>query len=296
MGCKYMRKKKRMGTLIRRKYISLFFLFIISLLFVIWPLCLLLAASFMPEDELFSRYLSVLELGKAPVKPAFLPTYPSIMPFKELLLHSPGFFVMFWNSCFQVFSVLAGQLLVGMPAAWAFARFNFRWKKGLFLLYLILLIMPYQVMMAPSYLVLDRLKLIDTHWAVILPGIFSTFPVYVMERYFESIPNAYLEAAWVDGAGALITFIKVGIPMGFPGIMTAFLLGFFEYWSALEQPLTFLKDKSLWPLALYLPNVTADQASLAFAAGIAALLLPVLLYLNGQTYLEEGITSSGVKE
>lgn len=84
--------------------------------------------------------------------------------------------------------------------------------------------------------------------------------------------------------------------MGFPGIMTALLLDFFEYWNALEQPLTFLKNKQLWPLSLYLPNVTADNASLAFVAGLVTMAPPVLLYLNGQTYLEEGIASSGIKE
>lgn len=271
-------------------------LFAVSVGFVVLPMLLSAAASFMAEDELAFRYLEVLELGRAPVRAALLPSYPTAEPYRELLLHSPGFFVMFWNSCLQVFSVLAGQLLVGMPAAWAFARFRFPGKKALFFLYLILMVMPFQVMMAPSYLILDRLGLLDTHLAVIVPGIFSTFPVYIMERFFESIPNSLLEAAYMDGAGELTVFFRVGIPMGFPGIMTALLLDFFEYWNALEQPLTFLKNKKLWPLSLYLPNVTADKASLAFAAGMITVLLPALLYLNGQTWLEQGISGTGVKE
>lgn len=271
-------------------------LFLIVFVFVILPLLFLFSASLMPEDELYYRYLPVLELGSSPVKPAVFPSYPSAKPFRELLLHSPGFFVMFWNSCYQVFAVLAGQMLVGIPAAWAFARFSFRGKKPLFLLYLLLLVMPFQVTMAPTYLVLDKLKLMDTHWAVILPGVFAAFPVFVMEKFFESIPQSLLEAAYIDGGSQLTVFFKIGIPVGLPGIMTALLLGFFEYWSALEQPLTFLKNKTLWPLALYLPNVTADNASLAFAAGFVTILPPVLLYLNGQTYLEEGIATSGVKE
>jgi len=271
-------------------------LFAVSVGFVVLPMLLSAAASFMAEDELAFRYLEVLELGRAPVRAALLPSYPTAEPYRELLLHSPGFFIMFWNSCLQVFSVLAGQLLVGMPAAWAFARFRFPGKKALFFLYLILMVMPFQVMMAPSYLILDRLGLLDTHLAVIVPGIFSTFPVYIMERFFESIPNSLLEAAYMDGAGELTVFFRVGIPMGFPGIMTALLLDFFEYWNALEQPLTFLKNKELWPLSLYLPNVTADKASLAFAAGMITVLLPALLYLNGQTWLEQGISGTGVKE
>lgn len=280
----------------RTKWMTGLFLAVVSLIFILLPMILMLSASFMPEDELTGRYMEVLELGRAPVRPGLLPDYPSIRPFKELLLYSPGFFVMFWNSCLQVLSILAGQLLVGMPAAWAFARYEFRGKNALFLLYLILLVMPFQVMMVPSYLVLDRLKLLDTHLAVILPGIFSTFPIYIMEKFFETIPKSFLEAAYIDGAGEVTVFLRVGLPMGFPGIMTALLLDFFEYWNALEQPLTFLKNKVLWPLSLYLPNVTADNASLAFTAGLITMLPPVLLYLYGQTWLEQGIAATGVKE
>lgn len=280
----------------RKKYLTGGFLSAVALLFVILPLLLLLAASFMPEDELFSRYLPVLELGRAPVKPAVWPSYPSLKPYSELLLHSPGFFVMFWNSMLQVLSVLAGQLLVGTPAAWAFARFRFRGRRPLFLLYLVLMIMPFQVTMVPSYLVLDRLHLLDTHLSVILPGIFAAFPVFVMTKFFESIPQSLVEAVYIDGGNCFDAFFRVGLPMGMPGIMTAVLLGFFEYFNALEPPLTFIKNKQLWPLSLYLPNVTADNASLAFTAGFVALLPPVLLYLNGQAYLEQGIAASGVKE
>lgn len=280
----------------RKERYSGVLLLAVSVCFVILPMLLLVSASFMAGDELAFRYLEVLDLGKAPVRPALLPDYPAIAAYRELFLHSPGFFVMFWNSCLQVFGILAGQLLIGMPAAWAFARFRFPGKQMLFFLYLLLLIMPFQVMMAPSYLILDRLGLLDTHLAILVPGIFSTFPVYIMERFFECIPDSVLEAAYIDGAGEFTAFWRVGIPMGFPGIMTAFLLDFFEYWNALEQPLTFLKDKTLWPLSLYLPNVTADKASLAFAAGVVTILLPALLYLNGQTWLEQGMYASGIKE
>lgn len=280
----------------RKKYLTGGSLLFCSLIFVILPLLLLFAASFMPEDELLYRYLPVLELGKQSVKPAILPSYPSLKPYTELLFHSPGFFVMFWNSMLQVFAVLAGQLLVGLPAAWAFARFRFKGRKTLFLLYLVLMIMPFQVTMVPSYLVLDRLRLLDTHLSVILPGIFAAFPVFVMEKFFESIPQSFIEAVYIDGGGCWDAFSRVGVPLGLPGIMTAMLLGFFEYFNALEPPLTFIKNKELWPLSLYLPNVTADNASLAFTAGFVALLPPVLLYLNGQAYLEQGIAASGVKE
>ena len=160
------RKQRRFKTPSPKKLVGAFLL-VICLLFVLFPLLLMAAASFMPEDELARRYLAVLELGREAGASALVPDFPSLKPYADLFLRSPGFFVMFWNSCLQVLCVLAGQLLVGMPAAWAFARYDFRFKKRFFLLYLILLVMPFQVMMVPSYLVLDRFRILDTHLAVI---------------------------------------------------------------------------------------------------------------------------------
>lgn len=121
------RKQRRFKTPSPKKLVGAFLL-VICLLFVLFPLLLMAAASFMPEDELARRYLAVLELGREPVLPALVPDFPSLKPYADLFLRSPGFFVMFWNSCLQVLCVLAGQLLVGMPAAWAFARYDFRFK------------------------------------------------------------------------------------------------------------------------------------------------------------------------
>lgn len=270
---------------------------LISLCLLVWlPVLLLFAAAFMPEDELMRRYLSPLGMGRGRVRAALLPDYPSFQAFIELLFQSPGFFVMFWNSCIQVFPVLAGQVLVGAPAAWAFSRYSFKGKKALFFLYVVLIILPFQVTQVSNYLVLDRLGILNTHLAFILPGIWSTLPVFIMTKSFETIPQALVEAAYLDGAGEMKAFWHIGIPAGYPGIVTALLLSFLDGWNSLEQPLAYLRDLSLWPLSLYLPNITADKAAVAFAAGMIMLLPSVLLYLNGQTYLEQGIAASGMKE
>lgn len=264
---------------------------------LVWlPLLLMAAAALMGPDELLWRYQAPLSMGKSQVRAALLPDYPSPDAFVELLLKSPGFFVMFWNSCIQVFPVLAGQLLVGAPAAWAFARYSFRGRDGLFFLYILLMMLPFQVTQVSNYLVLDKLGILNTHLSLILPGIWSTLPVFIMTKSFETIPKALLEAAYLDGAGEFRTFWLIGIPAGYPGIVTALLLSFLDGWNSLEQPIAYLRDVSLWPLSLYLPNITADKASVAFAAGIIMMLPPVLLYLNGQNELEQGISASGIKE
>ena len=164
------------------------------------------------------------------------------------------------------------------------------------LLYMILMIMPFQVTMVSGYLVLERFQLLDTHLALILPGIFNTFPVFIMTKAFAGIPDSLMEAARIDGAGEFRIFCSIGIPMALPGIISAMVLGFLEHWNVIEQPMTFLKTKSLWPLSLYLPNITSDKINVSFAASIVMMLPAVLLFLWGQKYLEQGIAASGLKE
>lgn len=225
-----------------------------------------------------------------------LPVYPTLKSYIKVLLDSPEFFVMFWNSVKISVGVLAGQILVGVPAAWGFARYRFPGKNLLFMVYVALMMMPFQVMMLSNYLVLDQMALLDNLWGIILPAVFSTFPVFIMYRIFESIPEALMESARLDGAGELLIFIKIGIPLGSPGIISALVLGFLEYWNLIEQPMAFLKTKSLWPLSLYLPQIDMAQTGKAFAVSVLVLIPAIIVFLAGQDYLEQGIISTAIKE
>lgn len=281
-----MRKKHRLAWLI-----------LFGACLLVWlPLLLMAGAALMPEDELYWRYLSPLGLGRDRVRAALIPSYLSTEALTELLVRSPGFFVMFWNSCIQVIPMTAGQFLVAAPAAWALARFRFGGRGQLVGIYILLMVLPFQVTQVSNYLVLDRFKILDSHLAMILPGIWSTMPVYIMARSFESIPDALVEAAYLDGAGEWGTFLRIGLPLGYPGIVTALMLSFVDGWNALEQPVIYLKDKSLWPISLYLPDIAKDKASVAFAAAWITCLLPILVYLNCQEELEQGVAASGLKQ
>ena len=194
------------------------------------------------------------------------------------------------------FPQLIGQFLFASPAAWAFSRFTFRGRNLLFTIYTILMLLPFQVLMVPDYLVLDRLGLMDTVWSIILPGAVSTFPVFIMKKGFDGIPVSVLEAAELDGAGAITTYIRIGLPLGIPGILSALLLSFIEAWNAIEQPLVFLKSQNLWPMSLFLANITQDDIGIAMVASVFMLLPVILIFLFGQRYLILGIQSSGVKE
>lgn len=264
---------------------------------LVWlPVFLLAVYSFSGSQEIVDSFGGVLLGSGKAVKFHIFPSYPTLQSYVELLLDSPGFFRMFWNSCIQVFSILGGQLLVSVPAAWAFARYEFPGKKWLFHLYMLLMVLPFQVTMVSSYLVLDKVHLMDTHGAIILPGIFATFTVFIVTKSFRSIPKALLEAAETDGAGELQILLSVAAPLAKPGILSAMVLSFMEYWNTIEQPMTFLKTKTLWPLSLYLPNITADRVSISFCASMVMMIPAVLLFLWGQTYLEQGIAASGLKE
>ena len=281
----------------RRLKKGLLLLFLIILAVAVWfPLAFLLGGSFMGTQEVLQKLGPVLGDMKGFASWSLIPQYPTLRPYVELLLDSPQFFVMFWNSVRLTGGVLFGQMIVGVPAAWGFARYDFPGKGALFTLYIVLMLMPFQVTMVSNYLVLNRLSLLDTHMGIILPAVFSTFPVFIMYRFFRGIPRSLIESARLDGASEWQIFWRIGLPLGSAGVMSAMVLSFLECWSMIEQPMTFLKNRSLWPLSLYLPDIAADCAGLALAASVTALIPAILVFLYGQTYLEQGIIAAGVKE
>lgn len=278
-----------------KKYIVTSILVMLALL--IWvPLWMIVTGSLMGNEELAGYMGGIMEGSSGMASWNIFPKYPTLRSYIEILLDSPRFFTMFWNSCIQVIPSIVGQVVIAVPAAWAFARFRFRGRNVLFFLYIVLMILPFQVTMVSSYLVLSKLHLMDTHLALILPNIFSAFPVFIMVKFFQAIPISLMEAAKLDGAGECMIFLKVGVPIGASGIVSIVVLSFLESWNAMEQPITFLKNKALWPLTLYLPNITADKIGISFVASVIIMLPALLIFVNGQEYLEQGITASGIKE
>lgn len=148
---------------------------------------------------------------------------------------------------------------------------------------------------AVNYLIATRLGIYDTPLSVILPGVFSAFPVFIMTRSFQDVPNELLEAAKLDGATAWQIFWKIGVPLGYAGIFAALVLNFIEGWNAVEQPLLFLKSQSNWPLSMYMNDIVTDNLGIAMAASLLSLIPAMLVFLYGQTYLELGIQAGGIK-
>ena len=263
---------------------------------ICFPLAFAIGGGFSAQWELEKNLGPVLGGTDGMADWSLLPYAPTLSSLVHLLIDSPQFFVMFWNSLKIALLILIGQMLFGVPAAWGLARYDFLGKRKILQLYIVLMLMPFQVLMLPQYLVLNGLRLLDTQAAVILPAIFSTFPVFIIHRFFCGLPEAVLEAARIDGAGELHIFLCIGVPLGAPGIVSALLLGFLESWNMIEQPMTFLKTRSLWPLSLFLPEIGLEEAGVGFTAALLMLIPALLLFLSGQEYLEQGIAAAAVKE
>lgn len=275
---------------------AVWLILVLMAVIVCFPVAFAISGAFSAQWELEQNLGPVLGSAEGMARWSLLPLAPAFQSLVELLMDSPQFFVMFWNSVKISLSILAGQMIFGIPAAWGLARFSFPGKGIVQMIYLVLMLMPFQVLMLPEYIILNGMGLLDTHLAVILPAVFSTFPVFIMQRFFHGVPEAVLEAARIDGAGNFQIFCSIGVPLGLPGILSSGLLGFLESWNMIEQPQTFLKTKALWPLSLFLPEIGLEEAGMGFAASLMMLVPALLLFLCGQEYLEQGIAAAAVKE
>lgn len=259
------------------------------------PVFILLSGSLADSLEWTQRMEPMINKTQEYIFWKWIPDYPTLEHFKELLFYTPEFLTLFWNSIKIAGCVLFGQLIVATPCAWAFAVYRFRGGTWLFSVYVILMLLPFQVTMLAKYLVLNGMGLMDTHAAVILPAVFSTFPVFLIYRGFRAIPGELYEVARMDGASEWTIFTRVGIPLAEGSILSAFVLGFFEVWNMMDEPLAFLRTMSLWPLSLYLPQIGITQAGWACAASVLTLVVSLFVFGMFKDSLEKGIISSALK-
>lgn len=272
----------------------LWFLMGVFALIMLLPIWIAVTGAFSSQWELTENLRPVLGNGQGLAKWTLLPQSPTLKSLVQVLLDSPEFFTMFWNSVTITAGILLGQFAIAVPAAWGLAKLHLPGKLGN--LYMVLMLLPFQVLMYPEYLVLKSLGLLNTLWAVILPGVFSAYPVFLLTRFFGAIPEEILEAARLDGAGEWQIFRYIALPLGLPGLLSVGILSFLDAWNLIEQPMTFLKNRALWPLSLFLPETTLTDAGLGFAAALLMLIPALLLFGLCQDALEQGIALPGGRE
>ena len=240
----------------------------ILLFWMCYPCLFLVTGSLMGEGELYRNLGVIFSEGESGyVTWSLLPKEPNLWAYVKVLLDSPEYLTAFWNTVRLAAATLILQCIVNIPAAWGMAAYRFKGRKEIFWLYILLLILPFQVLMLPQYLVLDRLGFLNTIWAVILPAAVSPLFLFIVYYDFHRIPKALIEMARVEGAGGLFSLI--------------------ESFNLIEQPMLFWKSKELWPLSLYLPNARMERVGENFASAVIFALPVLLLYLCGQRVLRE---------
>lgn len=291
------RKKRRIAA--RRGVATLVAAFF-AILFLM-PIILTITNSFMSGSEIASNYGQVFATsdtgGKVYVAERvnlkFIPDMVSFSQYATVLFKSPDYLFKFWNSVILVGPIVVFQLVVALLAAYGFTRFRGRLKEIVFFVYIILMLMPYQVTLVPNFLVSDWLGILDTRWAIWLPGIFSPFAVYLLTKYMRRIPQSMIEAAQIDGAGEWQIFRRICMPLCKGCVCSVAILIFIDYWNMVEQPLILLTDEAMHPLSVFLSKIKNGEIGLAFAVATIYMVPTLLVFLYGEDYLVEGITYQG---
>lgn len=282
------------------------FVAVIAAILAIFPIFFTFLNSFMTSAEITVNYGKIFQslsghasngatyLSKPP-KLKFIPELVTFEQYKTLLFMSPQYLLKFWNSIVLVVPIVFGQLLVSLLASYSFSRYRKKRREILFFSYIILMLMPFQVTLVPNYMIADSLGILDTVWAIILPGVFSTFSTFLLTKYMRQIPSAYIEAALLDGASEWQIFTSIAIPTCKSAVYALMILLFIDYWNMVEQPLILLESESKQPLSVFLSQINEAEIGIAFAASTLYMIPALLIFLLGEEYLVEGISRSGVK-
>ena len=287
----------------KKRYFSRAMLTLLAAIFAVLfllPTVLTITNSFMTQSEITANYgqvFSNVSNGKSYISKTinlkFIPDKVSFTQYITVLLKSPDYLLKFWNSVILVVPIVIGQLLVASIAAYGFTRWRGKVRDTIFFAYVILMLMPYQVTLVPNYLVSDWLGILDTRWAIILPGIFAPFSVFLLTKFMRRIPAALIESAMLDGANEWHVFWDICLPQCRSALYSVAILVFIDYWNMVEQPLILLQNADQQPLSVYLSTINAGEIGIAFAVAVIYMIPGLLLFLHGESYLVEGIAYSG---
>ena len=294
-------KKRRANTW---RILRLSIAFVVAAVFAVLfltPIILTITNSFMTGTEISANYGQIFAAGSdsgkvfisEKVNLKFIPDMVSFSQYATVLLKSPDYLIKFWNSMILVVPIVVFQLFVALLAAYGFSRYRGRIKEIIFFSYIILMLMPYQVTLVPNYLVSDWLNILDTRWAIWLPGIFSPFAVFLLTKFMRRIPVGVIEAAEIDGAGEFQIFTMISLPLCKSAVCSAAILVFIDYWNMVEQPLILLSDTEMHPLSVFLSKINSGELGLAFAVATIYMIPTLFVFLYGEDYLVEGITYQG---
>ncbi len=270
----------------------------------LFPVIFIAANSIMGQEEIISRYSPEILASNAGdfsshnihfVRFGLLPERATLEQYRRLLLESPGYLRMFWNSVIIVAPVLLGQCVLAPLAAYGLENIRWKYKEAIYFAYIIVMLMPTQLLLVPNFIVAGWLNIRSSYLAIILPALFHPLGVFLIRQQLKSFPKECAEAAALDGAGVFRTYRSVVRPNLNSTVSALAVLLFADNWNIVDQAVVFIDKTYRNPLSVYLGNVVSEEPGMFFAVSVFYMIPALLVFLFGQEHLTEGIALSGVK-
>jgi multiple sugar transport system permease protein len=272
-----------------------------AVLFVL-PLAATFIGSLMTGQEIALNYSSRLTffdaadgIVKKCMKLILIPQKVYAGQYADVLVNQSSFLLLLVNSLKIAVPVTLGSLAVSTLTAYGFTVSAWKYKEALFAVYVTVMLMPLQAVLVPNYLTAQALGLEHSYLAIILPGIFSPFGVFLIRQSMRAFPKAYFEAAQIDGASHWAVLWYILLPQLNSARAALCMLTFIEYWNVVEQAVIFIDDYTREPLSVYLSRLADKQSGLIFAASCVYMAPPLWFLFANQRDLEKGIELSGIK-
>lgn len=218
--------------------------------------------------------------------------------YKEVWFGANPFWLYYLNSIKVTGVSVIGTVLISSLAAYGFARIDFKGRDTVFFVYLATLMVPDQVTLIPRFIVFNYLGLYNTHWSLILPGVFTAFGTFMLRQFYLAIPKELSEAGRMEGANHFHIWSRIVFPLSKATVVSLIILSFTQHWNEFVNPLVFLTDDKLFTVPLGLTHFIDEmgtQYTLMMAASVSAILPVILLFLACQRFFIEGVISSGIK-
>lgn len=213
----------------------------------------------------------------------------------NILITQDGYIRQYFNSALYAFVITAVQLFIGSLVACSISCYRVLHRNVIYILYSILALMPFQVLSVPNFFMLRWMNLLNTPWAIILPGIFGPFVVFILRQYMVTIPCSLVEATAIDGGNYWAIYRYVIMPICKPAVVASGILLFADTWNIVEQPLILLQDKTIFPLSLTLVDSIQNLGPYDFAAMCLFILPPLLMLIYFMDDLVLGIQIGDLK-
>ena len=276
--------KNRLGKL------PLVGLLLLTALMFLLPLLFVLTGSLMGSTE-FQRAYGPQSLSYPPA----VPRLATMAQYLELMLNTPGFLSAYWNTLRIALVTCALQFLIGVPCAYGLAKTRLRGRRIILYLYVLMMMMPFQVTMLPMYQTIQKLGLMDSRWALILPEAFAPLTIFLLVQSMKAMPDELLEASRLETNSRLVLLRSIVIPLCKPSILTAMVLSFVETWNMVEKPLLYISSIRNEPLSMLL-HEAGQQVSGITLAGCVLYMIPVmLLWANFQEEICQGVSMIQIK-